>query len=125
MLFADLGETFRRFVIFLPALLLALVLHEVAHAWVAYRCGDDTARLAGRITMNPLAHLDPAGTLMMILSILAGFGIGWAKPVPVNPLRYRHYRRDNILGELGRRGGELAAGARVGGAVPPDDTPHC
>lgn len=61
-------------------LFIALSFHEFAHAWAAYRFGDDTARLNGRLTLNPLAHLDPMGSLMLLVA-----GFGWAKPVPVNP----------------------------------------
>jgi Zn-dependent protease len=61
-------------------LVVALTFHEFAHAWVAKRFGDDTAERAGRLTLNPLAHLDPIGSLMLIF-----VGFGWAKPVPVNP----------------------------------------
>jgi hypothetical protein len=64
-------------------LTISLSFHEMAHAWAAYKLGDDTAALQGRLTMNPLAHLDPIGTLMFIFA-----GIGWAKPVPVNPARF-------------------------------------
>ena len=64
-------------------LTISLSFHEMAHAWAAYKLGDDTAALQGRLTMNPLAHLDPSGTLMFIFA-----GIGWAKPVPVNPARF-------------------------------------
>ena len=60
-------------------LLYSIIVHELAHGWVAARMGDPTARLAGRLTLNPLRHLDPLGTLMLLL-----FGFGWAKPVPVN-----------------------------------------
>ena len=70
------------------AVLIALCCHEWAHAYVADRCGDDTARRAGRLTLNPLAHLDPLGTLLMFFA-----GFGWAKPVPVNPYRYQGDRR--------------------------------
>ena len=66
-------------------LTISLSFHEMAHAWVAYRLGDDTASLQGRLTMNPLAHLDPIGTLMFLFA-----GIGWAKPVPINPARFTH-----------------------------------
>ena len=79
------------FLLAFPGRILALSAHEFAHAWVASRCGDDTARLMGRLTLNPLKHLDPLGTAMMLL-----VGYGWAKPVPVNPLRYRHYRQDDL-----------------------------
>lgn len=68
-----------------PGLLLALVLHEYAHARVADRLGDPTPRAAGRLTLEPLAHLDPIGTLLLVV-----FGFGWAKPVPVNPWYFRN-----------------------------------
>lgn len=64
-------------------LTISLSFHEMAHAWAAYKLGDDTAALQGRLTMNPLAHLDPIGALVFMLA-----GIGWAKPVPINPSRF-------------------------------------
>ncbi len=76
----------------LPAILPALVLHEVAHGWVAYRLGDPTAKQMGRLSLNPLKHLDPMGTLFMIL-----VGLGWARPVPINPGNFRQPRRDDFL----------------------------
>jgi Zn-dependent protease len=78
-------------------LLLAMVLHEYAHGWVANRYGDPTARLQGRLTMNPLAHIDPFGTVILPLLCLllpGGFFIGWAKPVPVNASLLGNPRRD-------------------------------
>jgi Zn-dependent protease len=81
-------------------LLLAMVLHEYAHGWVADRYGDTTARVEGRLTMNPLAHIDPFGTLIvpLLCLILPGsFFLGWARPVPVNPARLRNPRRDMAL----------------------------
>lgn len=95
-----LDNPIERLIISLPAFLLAITLHELGHAWVAYQCGDDTAKLSGRVTLSPLAHLDPLGTLMYIFSSMSGIGFGWAKPVPVNPLRFRHWRRDDILVSL-------------------------
>jgi Zn-dependent protease len=89
-----------RFIVSLPIFLLAITLHEVGHAWVAYKCGDDTAKRLGRVTLNPVAHLDPLGSLMFVLSSFAGVGFGWAKPVPVNRLRFRHWVRDDILVSL-------------------------
>ena len=77
-------------------LVISVTIHELAHAKAAEHAGDDTARRAGRISINPLDHLDPVGTVMMIVSSLAGFGLGWAKPVPVNPARFRHPRWDNL-----------------------------
>ena len=79
------------FLLAFPGRILALSLHEFSHAWVADRCGDNTPRMTGRLTINPLRHLDPMGTLMMLL-----LGFGWAKPVMVNPRNYRNYRRDDL-----------------------------
>ena len=76
----------------IPALLLAVTLHEVAHGWVADRLGDPTARLAGRLTLNPLPHIDPLGALAFILA-----GFGWARPVPVNARNLRRPVRDMAL----------------------------
>ena len=78
---------------------LAVTVHEVAHGYLAYRLGDDTARREGRITLNPLKHLDPVGTLLVpLLSYLLGSAIfGWAKPVPVNPQNLNQPRRDLAL----------------------------
>ena len=68
----------------LVVLFLAIPIHEWAHAWSAYQLGDDTASLQGRLTLNPMAHLDPIGSLLILVS-----GFGWGKPVPVNPYRLR------------------------------------
>ncbi len=73
----------------LLSLLIAIDVHECAHAWMANELGDPTARHQGRLSLNPLVHLDPMGTMMMLFSVLSGFGIGWGKPVPVNPLYLR------------------------------------
>jgi Zn-dependent protease len=67
-------------------LLLSLTVHEWAHAWSAYRLGDDTAAMQGRLTLNPIPHIDPVGTLILPL---LGIPFGWAKPVPINPTRFR------------------------------------
>jgi len=78
-------------------LLLAIVLHEYAHGWVANYFGDPTARSLGRLTLNPLPHIDPFGSIVMPLLCLlfpGGFFIGWAKPVPIDPRRLYHPRRD-------------------------------
>jgi len=90
-LFSDPGMFLRLVLYRVPALLIALSFHEWAHAFVANRCGDPTARLMGRMTLNPRRHLDPMGTLMMFT-----VGFGWAKPVPVNPRNYRHRVADEI-----------------------------
>jgi len=81
-------------------LLFAMVLHEYAHGWMAYRCGDPTAKLQGRLTMNPLAHIDPFGTVilpLLCLLIPGGFFLGWAKPVPIDPRLMHQPRRDMAL----------------------------
>ena len=85
------------FVVFLlyfaVAVLLTLMLHEIAHGYVAYRCGDPTAKMLGRLTLDPRKHLDPIGTVCLVL-----LGFGWAKPVPVNPRNFRgNYRRADFL----------------------------
>jgi Zn-dependent protease len=71
-------------------LLVAFPIHEFSHALAAYRLGDSTARLFGRLTLNPVAHFDPVGGTMLAISMLLGIGIGWAKPTPVNPRNLRY-----------------------------------
>ncbi len=94
-------EMLREFLLIrFPVLLLAVSLHEFAHCWTNDRLGDDTPRLAGRVTLNPLAHLDPMGTIMMVVSSLSGFGIGWGKPSPFNPNNFTHPARDRMLGAI-------------------------
>jgi Zn-dependent protease len=76
-------------------LLFSVIVHEVAHGYVALLNGDPTARMLGRITLNPVPHIDPVGTILLPLILLlshAGILFGWARPVPVNPLNYRNYR---------------------------------
>lgn len=75
--------------------LVALTGHELAHAWVSTKLGDPTPRIEGRLTLNPLAHLDPIGTLLMILT-----GFGWAKPVGINPRYYRDFKKGTALTAL-------------------------
>ena len=88
-LFGDPVAFLQSLVLKIPALLLAITVHEVAHGWVADRLGDPTARLAGRLTLNPLPHIDPIGALAFVLA-----GFGWARPVPVSARNFRHPRRD-------------------------------
>ena len=78
------------------AFLTALTIHEYAHARAALAAGDDTAKLAGRISLNPLDHLDPIGTMMFVFMLLNGWGIAWGKPVPVNPYRFKSPRWDSL-----------------------------
>ncbi len=74
-------------------LVASLAFHEFAHAWMAWRLGDGTAHAEGRLSLNPLDHLDPLGTVMMLWIAFHGIGLGWAKPVPVNPWNFRNPRR--------------------------------
>src|SRR4030066_1367537 len=80
------------FLLIIP-LLYSVVIHEVAHGWVAYRMGDPTAKWMGRLSLNPLKHLDPIGTLMLFLA-----GFGWAKPVPVNLSNIPNRRKGLLFG---------------------------
>ncbi len=86
-----LGSNTAYALIFIAALLVCLTIHEFAHAFVAFRLGDPTAKLEGRLTLNPIAHLDPIGTLFLLL-----VGFGWGKPVPINPAYFRK-KSDEIL----------------------------
>jgi len=83
------------FIGWLIALVIGITIHEFAHAYTAYRLGDSTAKMAGRVTFNPIAHMDPLGTLMLFLA-----GFGWGKPVPVNPFQLRHGRWGQVLVSL-------------------------
>lgn len=94
-----LGEIATRVALWAVPLLVAVVLHEVAHGWTAYRLGDDTAARLGRLTLNPIAHVDPFGTVLLPLLLIAvrsPFLFGYAKPVPVNYHNLRHPKRDMI-----------------------------
>lgn len=97
-------------VIFLCGLIVAIILHEISHGVVAFLLGDDTAKRAGRLTLNPVAHVDPFGSIVLpVLGALAHVPvIGWAKPVPVNPARLRNGRRDLLLVSLAGPGSNFA-----------------
>ena len=86
-------------IISLFVVLFAITIHEASHGWAAYKMGDPTAHALGRITLNPIAHIDPVGTVLLplILVIMGAPPFGWAKPVPVNPNNLRNPRRDNVL----------------------------
>jgi Zn-dependent protease len=84
------------FFVVLLAILLALTIHEYAHAKFADMAGDPTPRYFGRVTLNPLSHLDPFGTLLIIFTMIAGFGIGYGKPVPMDPSKMRNPRWDHF-----------------------------
>ncbi len=72
------------------ALVIGITIHEFSHAWAADALGDPTARHLGRLTLNPVAHFDPMGAMMILYSVVSGWGFGWGKPVPVNPRRLRY-----------------------------------
>ncbi len=90
---------FLEFGLFLVVLIPSVSLHELFHGWTAYRLGDPTAKLMGRLTLNPIAHIDPIGTLLLpfLMFLFTGFVFGYAKPVPINPANLRDPKRDMIL----------------------------
>jgi len=92
----DISQTIHHFSIIAIPFFLGITCHEVAHGYVSYLLGDPTAKQAGRLTLNPLKHLDPIGTLTLIVTQL----IGWAKPVPINPSYYKDYRRGMLYVSL-------------------------
>jgi len=94
-LIADPIEFLKQLACILPVMLLSLTLHEWGHAFAAYKCGDPTAKNLGRMTLNPLAHIDPIGFLAVLL-----IGFGWAKPVPVNSRNYRNYKAGEAIVSL-------------------------
>jgi Zn-dependent protease len=105
----DFGNILIQFVV----LLFSLSLHEASHAWMADRLGDYTARYLGRVTLNPIPHIDPIGTLLFpLLQFFTHLPlIGWAKPVPINPVHLRNGRRDQIFISLAGPGSNLVAAA--------------
>ena len=86
----SIQETFLNLFVFLIALVFSFSIHEYMHAWMAYKCGDDTAKLKGRLTMRPLSHIDPIGFLMVFF-----VGFGWARPVPINPNKMTRFKNKN------------------------------
>jgi Zn-dependent protease len=108
----DLSEIIQRMAVVAVPLLLAVVLHEVAHGWVADKLGDPTARLMGRITLNPIPHIDLWWTVLLPLVLVfsgSSFIFGGAKPVPINPLNFRNPRRDMMWVALSGPATNLAA----------------
>ena len=87
-IFTRFSEYFNGILYIIPVMLISLTFHEYSHGYIAYRLGDPTAKDAGRLTLNPLKHLDPIGALMMIL-----VHFGWAKPVPVNPMYFKNPKK--------------------------------
>ena len=89
-------QTFLQIISMLIPVLFAITLHEVGHGWAAKQFGDRTAEIQGRLTLNPIAHMDPIGTVLLpgLLLFLGGLVFGWAKPVPINPMNLRNPKRD-------------------------------
>ena len=104
-------------IVYMVVLLLAISAHEAGHAWMSYKFGDDTAYLLGRVTLNPVAHTDPIGTLLipMVSFLLGAIGsslaaiplIGWGKPTPVNPRKWNNYRTANVMVSIAGIGANL------------------
>jgi Zn-dependent protease len=94
----ELISNLKNLIILIPALMFAVIIHELGHGYVAYKLGDNTPKVAGRLTFNPIPHIDPIGTILLpalLILFKAPFVFGWAKPVPVNPLNVRkmNYRK--------------------------------
>src|SRR6478672_7263537 len=94
----NINASIQQFILYMVALIFSLSVHESAHAWMSNRVGDDLARLQGRISLNPISHVDPVGTLLFpAIAFFTGAPlIGWAKPTPVNPFRWRNKRVANF-----------------------------
>jgi Zn-dependent protease len=97
------GDRLINLLILIPVLLLSMMAHELAHGWVAYKMGDPTAKNRGRLSINPIKHLDPLGTAMFVITYLfSGFIFGWAKPIPVSPYYFKDRQRGMaIVGAVG------------------------
>jgi len=100
---------FQGLILSAPAILFGLTIHEFSHGWAAWRLGDPTAKMMGRLTLNPLKHLDPIGTIALFL-----FKFGWAKPVPIDPRNFRHPTRDMAISGLAGPAANLLAAAVSG-----------
>jgi Zn-dependent protease len=117
-------------VIIAPPILIAVILHEISHGWVADRLGDDTARQAGRLTLNPIPHIDLFGSIILpAMLVIAGspFVLGWAKPVPVNFLKLPNPKRDMIKVAVAGPATNILWPSRRYGCAPfsPPGTPAC
>ena len=95
----DLEKIIYTIAVWAIPVLFAITVHEVAHGWVANKLGDGTAKMLGRLTLNPIKHIDPIGTIVVpiALVLMSGFAFGWAKPVPVNPRNFKNPRKDMVL----------------------------
>ena len=97
----DISSTIQQVIISAFPILIAIVFHELSHGFVAYKLGDHTAKLMGRLTLNPIAHIDPVGTILMPIMLLVltngQFVFGYAKPVPINPMNFKNPRKDMAI----------------------------
>jgi Zn-dependent protease len=97
----DVSSVIQQIIISAFPILIAIVFHEVSHGFVAYRLGDHTAKMMGRLTLNPIAHIDPIGTVVMPIMLLVltngQFVFGYAKPVPINPMNFKNPKRDMAI----------------------------
>ena len=103
----NIADIIQKLTLIAPGFLLAITVHEYTHGYIAYRLGDPTAKLAGRLSFNPIRHLDPLGTLVLVLTQM----IGWAKPVPVDPRYLRNPRKDMLWISLGGPAANLVTAA--------------
>lgn len=117
----EMGNTiiiFSLVLFFLAAVSLVISMHEAAHAYVANKLGDPTARLLGRVTLNPTAHIDPIGTVIipLVILVISGFRFvfGWAKPTPINPLNFKNPRQDSALTALAGPASNFLLAAIIG-----------
>ncbi|KAJ51820.1 Zn-dependent protease [Clostridium tetanomorphum] len=99
-------------ILMIPAILIAFTFHEYAHAWVADKLGDKTPKFQGRLTFNPIAHIDPIGFIMILLA-----GIGWAKPVQVNPRAFKNYYKDDLKVSIAGPLGNILAAVVFSGII--------
>lgn len=114
---ADINSFMPNFIISLPIFFFCLVIHEFAHGFMAEKCGDSTARYLGRLTLNPMAHIDPFGTVMLPLLLYfmhSPVMFGWAKPVPINPLNFRNPRWDSLKVSLAGPGANILTAVSAG-----------
>src|SRR6476620_10558455 len=113
----DIANLVSHLVVYMVVLLLAISAHEAGHAWMSYKYGDDTAYLMGRVTLNPVKHTDPVGTLLIpiVSFVLGAMGgavariplIGWGIPTPVNPRKWRNYTVANVMVSIAGIGANL------------------
>jgi Zn-dependent protease len=114
-----MSEQLRVFLLLVPIVLVSLTLHELAHGWVAYLLGDPTAKILGRLSLNPIVHLDPLGSAMFVISYWGpGWLFGWAKPVPVNPAAFEpHPQRGMAVVALAGPATNFALALGLGGIL--------